>query len=231
MEPSARKKHYLLHRWVGLVVALIGLLVFFSGAVATFHQEIDGWATRGHRYPHFQDVEDFSLDEAMALAARDVPEARLEQVDIRQTEGRPLFLFLHEHDDSEGSIREVGVATRIDPTDRSVVSRIEGDRAAVFVDDPIHSLSRFFIDLHIFLLMPRTLGLTVVGLTGFALLVLICTGTLVHRPTWSTLGRVPRSMGRKGMGELHTLVGLWTLPYTAILAMTGTFFAFAGTVL
>ncbi|MEN0061221.1 MAG: PepSY-associated TM helix domain-containing protein [Myxococcota bacterium] len=220
-----------MHRWVGLFASLIGMLVFFSGAVATFHEEIDSWASRGERTVAVSAVPGFSLDAAVAKAAEGVPEAYRHQVDIRQGEGRPLFLFFHEHDNRDGTIQERGVAKELDPASLEVLAHREGDRQAVFADSPIHQLARFFIELHIFLLMPRNLGLTAVGVTGFALMVLICTGTLVHRPTAAKLFRWPRGLGRRGFGDLHTLVGLWTLPYTAILALTGTFFAFAGTVL
>lgn len=124
------------------------------------------------------------------------------------------------------------MATELDPVSLNIVRRREGDAKEALKPEPVHAFAAFFVALHIYLLMPETLGLVATGIAGFALLILIVTGTLVHRPTWRKMSAKPRTQrGRWVFGDLHTLMGSWTLPYTVILAMTGTFFSFAGAVL
>ena len=227
-----RRRLYLLHRWTGLLIALLGMLVFFSGAIATFHHELDAWASRGDRFSGMQDLPHFDLDRAYEVAVARVDARYRHQVDISQAEGSPLRFFFHEHVSTGSGIEEVGVATTLDPDTLAVLERREGDRDAAIKTRPAHALAAFFIDLHIFLLMPQTLGLIATGVVGFALLILIASGTLVHRPTMKKILRSPRRhRSRLFFGDFHTLIGSWSLPYTVILALTGTFFSFAGVVL
>ena len=227
-----RRRLYKLHRWTGLLLALLGMLVFFSGAVATFNHELDRWAGRGDSFPALQDVPDFDLDRAYEVASANVNERYRHQVDILQQEGRPIRFFFHEHVETDSGIDEVGVATALDPSTLEVLDRREGHRDEAIKPRPSQALASFFLDLHIFLLMPETLGLIATGVAGFALLVLIATGTLVHRPTVKKISRAPRRHRRRlFFGDFHTLMGSWSLPYTVILALTGTFFSFAGVVL
>jgi len=208
------------------------MLVFFSGAVATFHHELDMWGGRGDIFAAPQDVESFNLDEAYRVASAGVDPKYMHQVDIVAGEGRPLQFFFHEHIPDGTGVQEVGVARDLDPATLAVVDERVGDGREAFRPRPSHALSRFFIDLHIFLLLPETLGLIATGFAGFALLLLIATGTLVHRPTTEKLGRPPRTHRKRlFVGDLHTLVGSWSLPFTVIVALTGTFFSFAGVVL
>ena len=231
--PTTKRRYYLLHRWTGLVAGFVGMTVFFSGAIATFHEEIHAWAVRGDPVPDVHEVDGFSYDAAYRVASEDVPERYLGEIGVSQQHGEPLFFFFHEHQKDEGgAVSEFGVGKSMDPASMEVLSTREGSGEEVRVPTPFGALSRFFLDLHIFLLLPRNLGLVATGLAGFALLVLISTGTLVHRPNRAKLLRRPRGEdSRRFWGELHTLVGSWTLPYTVVLALTGTFFSFAGAVL
>lgn len=227
-----RRRLYLLHRWIGLLFAFLGMLVFFSGAVATFHHELDEWASRGDRFVAPQDVEGFDFDEAYRIAAARVDPKYLHQVEVRARQGPPLMFFFHEHIKNGMDVEELGVAVDLDPATLEVVGEREGDPMEAFRPRPSGALSRFFIDLHIFLLLPETLGLIATGIAGFALLILIGTGTLVHRPTAEKLARAPRTRHKRlFIGDVHTLVGSWSLPFTVIVALTGTFFSFAGVVL
>ncbi|HJL18807.1 MAG TPA: PepSY-associated TM helix domain-containing protein [Sandaracinaceae bacterium LLY-WYZ-13_1] len=227
-----RRRLYGLHRWVGLLLAPLGLLVFFSGTVATFHEELDAWAMRGHRIAPAQDVPGFDLDDAHRVAAAGVPRELRRQVDISQQPGHPLRFFFHVHEQRDGAIVERGVAVDVDPTTLEVLRRRLGERGEALAPSAPGSLSSFFVDLHIFLLMPETLGLIATGIAGFALLLLVATGALVHRPTLRRLRRRPRTgSARQLVGDLHTLIGSWTLPFTGLLALTGSFLSFAGAVL
>ncbi|MEM9460858.1 MAG: PepSY-associated TM helix domain-containing protein [Myxococcota bacterium] len=221
-----RKRLYLLHRWTGLLLALAGMLVFFSGAIATFHEELDAWSGRGHRFASIQHLPGFDLDEAYRVAAEGLPEDQQRRVSIRQLPGHPLRFTFRAARGDEAVIRSV------DPVSTSLVSSAQGRLTELQPLPKERTLARFFLDLHIFLLMPRTLGLIATGLAGFGLLVLVCTGTLVHLPRLYKLFRRPRTHKlRQLLGDLHTLVGSWTLPYTLVLALTGTFLSFAGAVL
>ena len=229
---GSRKRMYLLHRWTGLTAALLGMLVFTSGAVVTFREAIEGWATRGDRIGPLVETDGFDLDAAWAAAARGVDPKYLHQVDVIRHPHGPLGFFMHEHVRSGGQVSEVGVYRVVDPRSKEVLVSRTGRREAVTDPLPKSALAQFFLELHTVLLMPRTLGLVATGLVGFALTVLLGTGILVHRPTFRKLTNKLRTQrARQLSGDLHAQLGSWTLPYTIVLAMTGMFFSFATTVL
>lgn len=229
---GTRKRLYFLHRWTGLSLALLGILVFFSGALVTFHEELEAWATRGDRIAPLTQIANFNLDQTWFVAKQGVSAEYLHQVDITRHPHGPLSFFMHKHVTNNGQVSEFGVYRVVDPrTGKLLVSRT-GPRATVTTPLPRSALAHFFVQLHTVLLLPRTLGLIATGLVGFGLTLLIGTGTLVHRPTWSKLVAIPRTHRlRLWFGDLHRQLGSWTLPYTAILALTGTFFSLATTVL
>ena len=75
MQGSRRKSLYLFHRSVGLVTAFLGAIVFFTGAVAVMHHEIDAWAQRGQREASFAGLaEGPQLDRAVASALEALPD-------------------------------------------------------------------------------------------------------------------------------------------------------------
>ncbi len=226
---SSRLKLYLLHRWTALLVAAVAMPVILSGAIATFHHEIDAWTGRGRPYPALAAVDGFDLDAAAAAAGAHVPERFRRHVDIRQEPGRPLSFF---HYESVPGTGDVGVAVDVDPATLDVVRSKSGERLAAAMPPPAFTLGRFFLDLHVFLLLPRTLGLIVTGLAGLGLVALLATGVRVYPPTRANAVRKPRTAtARIFTGNLHALVGIWSLPFTILTAVTGAFFSLAGAIL
>lgn len=214
-----RNRLYLLHRWIGLVLGCLGTLVFFSGTVAVFHEPLDSWACR-RAHPPVHAVEGFDLGHAYEAALEGAPASLRHRVDLSQEPGEPLHVLAF---DAEGA---AGVSVELSPATLGVLQRREGSQQELLRPIPRRSLARFVLDLHVFLLLPSTLGLLATGLLGLGLLLLLTTGLLVHRPTWRTLSHPPRrSKRRRFLGDLHTLVGSWSLPFTLVLAITGTFFS------
>ena len=155
---SPRLKLYLLHRWTGLLIAALTVPVIFSGTVATFHEEIDAWATRGEHHASLGEVPGFDLDAAYAAAVAGVPERQRHMVNIWQDPGHPLQFFFFERVPNQG---DRGVAAAIDPATLDVLRRRAGGRLDATAPSPASALARFFVDLHVFLLLPLTPGLIV----------------------------------------------------------------------
>lgn len=221
-----RNRLYLLHRWIGLVIGVLGTIVIFSGTVAVFHQELDSWADRRPDFSPVHALGDFDLERAYRVAMQGAPDAYRHRVDLEQELGGPLRVVAFDPK------QPVGRSTTLDPSTLRILQRRDGPRAEILALAPRRTLARFVLDLHIFLLMPATLGLFATGLVGLGLLVLLLTGLLVHRPSWRTLSRPPRrTKRRRFLGDLHTLVGSWSLPFTLVIAVTGAFFSLSGIVL
>jgi uncharacterized iron-regulated membrane protein len=221
-----RPRLYRLHQWFGLAIAVVGTLVFFSGVLATFASEIDAWAVRERSYTAVDELAEFDVDRAIAVASAGVEPGSHQPLWIIQSPGGPLLVYFESRDAEPHAI---GAA--LDPETLEVLVHRDGTPAEVQAHTPQGYLAHFVVELHVFLLLPRTLGLLVTGLVAFGLLALVISGVWVHQPTPAKLTRRPRgSRLRVLAGDLHTLVGSWTVPYTAVIAATGAFFCFSSTV-
>lgn len=81
--------------------------------------------------------------------------------------------------------------------------------------------TQFLLDLHYYLHLPSTLGLTVVGALGALLVALSFSGLLAHPRIFRDAFRFRRGAGRLTMIDLHNRLGVWTLPFHFSNALTG----------
>ncbi|MEO0613785.1 MAG: PepSY-associated TM helix domain-containing protein [Pseudomonadota bacterium] len=110
------------------------------------------------------------------------------------------------------------------------------DTQAVFIDEEgrvtgieNHPWTQFILDLHYYLTLPGTLGLTVVGLTGVILLSLTVTGLLGHPRVFRDAFRF-RFNGNKRLTEadIHNRLAVWSSPFIISSALTGAMLGLAG---
>jgi uncharacterized iron-regulated membrane protein len=196
---------YRVHKWLGLVTGLFILLLSGTGSLLVFEHEID----RALR-PDLLRVEPrpsrASLDQMLAKVRaaypnsdlrgfRNVPHEPTEAVTFAMThQGR--YWFVH-----------------LDP----YTGRILGDR------DADGSFIRTVLLLH-YALWVRPWGEMVVCLFGFTLLASVLTGTWVYRRSLLTVFRRPVRWGggwRALSADLHRLIGVASLAFQAIIAITG----------
>jgi uncharacterized iron-regulated membrane protein len=223
---APRKALFRVHQAAGLLLATVGLLVWFSGSLAVFAPELDAWTHRGTALPPFEldRSEPGALDLAFARASEGVPET-LPSVHIRPLEGGPLAFFFH-------GDAPTGLRVRVHPATGEVLDRAWGTRAELFAPSPREALAAFLVELHLQLLLPRTWGLLATGAVGFGLLLLAISGLWTWRPTLRKLSRLPSSPSpRRGWGQLHGWLGAWSFPFAATISTTGAFFSFSGAVL
>jgi len=81
--------------------------------------------------------------------------------------------------------------------------------------------TQFLLDLHYYLHMPHTLGLTVVGALGVMLLGLSISGLLAHPRIFRDAFTFRRGAGRLTKIDLHNRLSVWTLPFHFSNALTG----------
>jgi uncharacterized iron-regulated membrane protein len=81
--------------------------------------------------------------------------------------------------------------------------------------------TQFLLDLHYYLHLPQTLGLTVVGALGAMLIALSFSGLLAHPRIFRDAFKFRRRAGRLTMVDLHNRLGVWTLPFHFSNALTG----------
>ena len=90
-------------------------------------------------------------------------------------------------------------------------------------------LGHLLTHLHTDLYLPQPFGRYLVGFAGMAMLLAIIAGIVIHikwRKEFVMLR--PKRSWRLLLTDQHKLLGLWSLPFTFILAFTGTILGLLG---
>lgn len=230
---SLRTRFYQIHSWTGFLLGLLSLVVFFTGAIAVFAQELGAWGARGKTQPPLLDIRVPWLSTMVDSLGGQVDPRFKDEISLSQDAGGPLTLFFHTHEtDVKGKARERGVRYDLDVRDRKVLLRREGLDEEVFAPTSSSALTDFFVDLHVHLLIPPPAGLYATGIVGFGLMLLLISGVVIHRRFFRDMFRFkPGPALRLTLRSLHTVTGTWLLPYAIVLSFTGAFFGFAGALL
>ncbi len=190
------------HSALGLAFAALIYLVCFSGTVAVFAHEFERWEHPDA--PHLHSVEPEAVQRAL-VAGQAAFGPPAEHVFITlPTPELPRFELTY---DAEGGERQMSWFADASGT---LAGRAEA------------AWTRFMTDLHIYLHLPRSWGIFVVGLTGVALLSSLISGVLAHPRMFKDSFHL-RWGGSKRLQEadLHNRIGVWGLPFHVLVSLTG----------
>lgn len=95
------------------------------------------------------------------------------------------------------------------------------DETGAIVAEEVFPWTQFLLDLHYYLHLPQTLGLTVVGALGIMLIALSISGVLAHPRIFRDAFTFRRGAGRLTTVDLHNRLSVWTLPFHFSNALTG----------
>jgi uncharacterized iron-regulated membrane protein len=191
------------HNWLGLKLFLVLAVVLLSGTLAVFRYEID-WLI----YPELRVTPAdslASLDDILAAVKTAYPEMGLGG-EIPTGVGAGNL-----------AIGIVGVSP-----DRGIrLIWVDPYRATVQGDTPLMTPGFFLASLHRDLFIPDW-GLAIVCAIAVVLVVSLVTGLLAYRRFWRGFLRRPRLRTlRLLMIDLHKLIGLWSLWFIIVIALTG----------
>lgn len=198
-----------LHRWLGLHIALYFLLMFSTGAVLVFRQELllasqpERWLAAEVRTP-------LPLDQIYAAIARAEPDTFI--LSLARAD-KPKVADQVKVQDAPGEQRVLAV----DPETGNVL----GETGSGLVLQVIR-------DLHANLLVPRKALYLLVTSMSFILTYSIISGLISYRRFWRGYLRLPsrEATARQAWGGWHRLFALWLLPFLLILALTTNYFFF-----
>ena len=215
MQRDRLKRIYDLHAWSGIALGLFVFIVSLTGCFALFDHEIHTWE-----------------DPALRLELPESPSPIHDTFSrwVIEKAGRDEVRFV-----------SLQFPSRYSPfyTSRVSVAGDSGDSVAhtqrwnAETLEPIpergEGLSVWLLDIHRDLMWPgflggATIGRTLVGIAGIILMLSIVSGVVTHRKIlqeFFTL-RVNRSL-RLRWKDAHNLLGIWTLPFSLMIAFTGAF--------
>lgn len=216
------------HGWSGIVLGLLLYAVVITGMAAVFAEEIGTWSA-GHVQTQSAFERPFA-DTVRALGAR-TPAKYHEGVDLFEIGDHDLGAFFHRHEtEPNGEFVSRGYYYQLD-RDGKVTNTQFGTGEEVFGPRNDDALSHFLVDTHVRLHVPNPWGLLLTGILGLAMLVAAVSGLLIHRHLFKDIFTLRRKANPVLFNrDRHSVAGTWSLPFAFILAFTGSFFSFFGTI-
>lgn len=211
-----RRQWFDWHSWVGLKLSILMSFVLITGTFATVSSEIDWLFNEAVRAQNGQPpVLDWGA--MLESAAQQHPEAKIISVSA------PYALWFNA---------------------QIVATDAQQNRFRIYIDPVTHSVAgtgrwnnwqRFFRQTHRHLMLPTTIGITIVGLLALPLFVTLISSLYIYKRWWRGFFRWPDSINasnsnlplrsaRLFWGSIHRLLGVWSLWFMLLMAVTGTWY-------
>jgi len=195
---SAVQRGLSAHAAIGLITCALLYIVCITGTLLVFYEE-------------WQRVEQRDAPE-MASIRPDAVEAAVAHV-LASEKGKTPTTHLYVH-------------LPVDALPRTTVTT---DHQAVHVDakgrivtTERNGWSEFLLALHYQLNIPSILGASIVGALGVMIVALSITGVIAHPRIFRDAFRLrARDRGGLALADWHNRLGVWTLPFTLAVALTG----------
>ena len=199
-EPGIVKRALSGHAAIGLLAGALIYLIAVTGCMIVVHERWQRW-----EQPNIAETPVLSPAAAQAsLGAA-----------LAQERGSPktahLFIRMPTHDLPRAVVTTDNKAWYIDGQ-----GRVAGREA--------HTWTEFVMALHINLTLPIVWGMIAVGALGVALAALLATGVLAHPRIIKDAFRLrTRHDAQLARADWHNRLGVWTLPFTLAVTLTGAF--------
>lgn len=203
--------------WTHLVTGVtVGLVIFFmaaTGTILAFEHQIVDWAEKSIRtVTPPSGAERLSLDEIVAAARKEKPQARISAVTFKSDPAASVTVGLGR----DGALY-------VNPYTAEILGG----------DSKIHEFMHTVEDLHRYL-GNKKIGKPITGASALLFSVLLITGLFIWVPsTWTkrSLKRITvfnaRLKGKARDWNWHNVIGFWTSPLILITTTTGVIMSYA----
>jgi uncharacterized iron-regulated membrane protein len=200
-----------LHRWLGLGLGVVFVVIGLTGSFIVFYREIDA-VLNASLYTPAGPQRRVTAAEAMRIAAT-VDPAPIRSI-IAPDRTWPVWVVMHLHPTEKGRYPSLWT-TMIDPSNGTVLGR----------RDYTNSLAFTVYRVHYNLLLPNWWGAELVGVVGFLLLGMAFSGLYLWWPKrvrfWRSVSVHRQVSAQRFMVDLHNTAGFWGLSLLALIAITG----------
>jgi len=198
---SGRKTLFWVHGIAGAKLGILMAMICLPGTLATVSHEIDWLLAPAIRVAPSTEPPRFGAIHDAVRAAHPEADIRSVHAPLGSRFAADVVVIT-----PEGQWRHVYV----DP----VSAEVRGDTSYV-------NAQRFLLSFHAWL-FELVVGHYLVTSLGLLLLVSLVTGIFVHRKFWRGFFRLRLGAGRRvAWGDLHKLLGVWSLAFAAVIALTG----------
>jgi uncharacterized iron-regulated membrane protein len=207
--PTPKEKRtplaFWLHSVIGLYVSLFLAFVCLTGTIATVSHEIEWLYKPELRATEVRGEPDWGAMWIAAQAAH--PDATLGGIGS------------FDRNDADYFVKSVSA---IDAVGREFTIYVDPGTARVTGQEYGRSFQDFMRALHYYLFAPGAIPMYVVTSLGFVLILSLVSGLITYKKFCRGFWRKPRwtRNPRTWMGDLHRLVGLWSLWFVATIGLT-----------
>jgi uncharacterized iron-regulated membrane protein len=198
----SRRMWFDVHSWIGLKLSVLMAFVCLTGTLAVFSYEID-WALH--------------------------PEMRVQPAPQRAGWGAMVDAVQRGYPDWQFDAlaaprgpRSAAMASMTTPAGRLRFVWVDPYRGTVTGDTHWFNAQRFFRNTHRHLMMPVKFGVPIVSALALALIATLVTSLVIYKHWWRGFFTLPRpERQRRLWGDVHRLLGVWSLWFVALIAATG----------
>lgn len=199
---TGRRLWFDLHSWVGLKLCLFMGFICLTGTLAVFAQEIDWLIHEEIRVTPARTHA--SWGELIGAAQRTYPDWTLEGVNAPYAS------------------RFAAMAQMRTPDGRRRFVWIDPYRGRVTGDTHWFNAHRLLRNTHRHLMIPVKYGVPLVAALSLPLLISFISSLFIYKRWWRGFLSWPRvDRPRRLWGDLHRLLGVWSLWFIALIALTG----------
>lgn len=203
-------QHLALHTWAGILFGLLIFVLMFSGSVAVFHHELEQWQEPISEQSHLRADPNFTIDTAFRETLHKI-DGEVEEISLALPRPNHPLLEIHAHVHAEDDAHE----------DIHFHYAIDASGNLNSIDEPRPGVAGFLTEFHTHMHLPHVIAPWILGPAALMMLVLLVTGMLMHRNHFGKLFTFrPSGSKRIALLDFHTLLGVWALPFYAIIALT-----------
>ncbi|MFT9332253.1 MAG: PepSY-associated TM helix domain-containing protein [Acetobacter persici] len=208
------------HSWVGIIAGLFLFVAFYAGAVTMFEEPLQSWASGPVALPPPVSLERTPELLQKALAAH--PEARTDYT-----------IAVTPEDAQRGRLTWDGSGGQVHHAPTQVMAAgLDAEGNLVVVPKTPSDAARFVDVLHqqVGLPLPHTPAMILMGIVALLYAIALVSGVIAYLPALvKTLFAVRLGQSvRKRWLDLHNLLGLFSLPFHLVMAISSVVFAFHG---
>lgn len=206
---SARIFLFRIHQWIGLNICIVLGIIFASGTLLVFANEVEAW---------------FYLDRTSAAEQASSPPTYGKIYDTLHAAYPDARIYVLRKSSGHDLLGDR--ATLIAPGGRKFEVRTDGATGEILGASPVEGVKAALRAFHDSLFSGHIIGRLAVTAFAFALLVSIVTGLISYRRFWRGAFRLPdRRRGPRGWwGGMHRLLAVWSIPFLLVMALTGIYY-------
>ena len=204
-----------LHLILGLSAGFILLIVGFTGAMLSFEKEILNAINQDTYKVAVQEQGKLSTKELLEKFQEQKPQAKINSITFSSSQDSSSMINVA----GEGANARKGVTYYVNPYSAEILPEVSGLKFFKTVEN-IHR--RLLLD---------DFGKQVVGISVICLLILMFSGIYIYYPRLKksflqSLTLNFQSKGRFFLSNLHSVIGMWVIPFYLVASLTGLYWSY-----